>query len=174
MKKAKTNLKNLIVDLIMLICPVLFFIFMAQSYVSGTLDLGLLGSSSGSLANGYQLIDFNGDGASDFNAVCLILACIFAGLLIVFAMLSILRDINIIKTKNYDKLLNALKLVLIIVLLLTTIASLITVCTQYSVSGSVTDSNMGAGWAVIVNMILSFVLVFTYLVSLIGHVRKKK
>ncbi len=159
------NLKHVLMNVVLLVCPVLFFVFMSQSYV--TVSAGSLGS--GSAANGYDLITFEGSGVHDFHAVCLILLCIFSAVLILISLISLLGDFGVLKTKKFEKLIGGIKIASVLVLLVTTVASLSVVASEL-----VTGSTIVAGWAVIVNMILAIVLTLGYAIYLVSNLMKRK
>lgn len=169
------NLKKIIIDVIMLICPILLYVFMSQSYVVG--NVSILGQSTqGSLASGFDLINFEGNDAATFNAVCLLLTCIFAGILMLSALVSLLADFKIIKNNMVVKAVSILKFISIVVIFITTIASLIYVASEYSKQVGVEGANISAGadWAVIVNMILGFVLVIAWVFTFVEYFKRRK
>lgn len=158
------NLKHVLMNLLLLVCPVLLFVFMSQPYL--TVSAGILGGGS---SNGYEFIDFGADGVHDFHAVCLILLCIFAGILIVTSLVSLLGNFGVLKTKKYEKLIGGIKIASVLVLLITTVVSLSVISSEF-----VTGSTIVAGWAVIVNMVLAILLTLGYTIYLVSNLMKRK
>lgn len=159
------NLKHVLMNVVLLVCPLLFFAFMSQPYV--TVSAGSLGS--GTLTNGYDLITFEGGGVHDFHAVCLILLCVFSALLFLTSLISLLGNFGVLKTKKFEKLLGGIKIASVLVLLVTTVASLSVISSEF-----VKGSTIVAGWAVIVNMIIAIVLTLGYAFYLVANLMKRK
>ena len=151
-------------NLVLLVCPVLLYVFMSQPYL--TLSAGLLGSTS---SNGYDFISFEGDGVHDFHAVCLILLCVFSALLLLTSLISLLGNFGVLKTKKFEKLLGGIKIASVLVLLVTTVASLSVISSEF-----VKGSTIVAGWGVIVNMVISIVLTLGYSIYLVSNLMKRK
>lgn len=148
----KKNIKSLVCNLVQLICPILMLIFLSQAYVT------LIGRT---IWSGYSFISFDTESVMTIYSIATVLTCIFAGLLIILTIISVLRDLKMIKTARYDILLRKAKLIVNILLTITLLTAL--VCIGIKVS----DVNIGMhiGWAVITNLVLGCVSMLAYLIS---------
>lgn len=165
--KKSFNVRNLVVDFVYLISSILFFIFLSQDYVTKTGKL-----STFRLYSGYELINFSGEGSKVALGVFVLFTCIFAGVLIVTSILSILKTFKVIKGKRIGVIFNVLKLISILVLLISTSGAW--GCINDLYTGAVLTEVFTVGWAVVVNLVVAFIVLFTYSISLIGYLRKRK
>lgn len=95
-KKKTKNLLNILMDLLTLAFGALILGFLALPHWTEK-ALNVLSISK----TGYQLIDFENDTTV---AVVLLLITIFASLMMLFALLKLLKDLNVVKNALYGRI----------------------------------------------------------------------
>lgn len=143
----KNKVSNILFNVLMIICPVLMYVFMSQSYMTTKTILG-----KNLWASGYDQISFDGEAAFDMNAVCLIVVSIFAGILILASLYSLVRG------NKTEKFIGIIKLVSVIVLVVAALISVVCLASQ-------ANEFVLVGWAAIVNLVIAVVALVSYVLS---------
>ena len=94
-KKSK-NLVQVVCDLLTVVLGGLLLGFIALPHVKLEISSGFLGTSSSSTIDGYSLINFE-EGANVGLSVVLLLAIIFAGLMVLSGLLKLACDTGVVK-----------------------------------------------------------------------------
>lgn len=158
------NVKSFICNTVALLISILFLIFMGQPCVGSVVSAGSLGSSN-AWSNGYDCINFSSnDGKVVALAVGLLLATIFACVLILTSIYGILRAFDVVKANKADKIVRWVNIVtgsLFVVFMF--LAFIMDICIVAEFNGK-TDSSiitqglkMQIGWGMVINFVLSIV-----------------
>ncbi len=149
------NFRSFLCNSITLLMSILFLIFMSQPH------FGYAIGSKVSWANGYQLINFSSnDGKQTALAVGLLLATIFACLLILTSIYGLLRCFNVVKTNNYDKLVRWLNIgISTLFVVFMSLAFIMDICIVGEYNSKIQTDLTGekVGWGLVINFVLSIV-----------------
>ncbi len=140
-KKSGGSLMKVILDIITIVLGGLVFAFLALPFHSSSIGEHTIGSVSG-----YDYIDF-GDLAPKGCAIVLLLLLIFAGIMILGAVMKLLCDINVVKSSGFAKFANFMTIIGGLMVAVLSIVNIITVSVYLSDTlGGVFDT----GWAALI------------------------
>ena len=156
------NLKTSLMYIANIIIGVLTYVFLSQSYIGGHVDLGILGSYSGDMLSGYDIIAnyFDGNGTQVMMALSNLVVAILAGVLILSSIYCMLVSFGAIKKSKAIKMFNFINIIVSLALVVFGAISLF--CTIGHLDGLSSDGDgIVVGWAVIVNLVISVVALVT-------------
>lgn len=166
-KKVAVNKLSWLWDLLTLLLGGLLLGFVALPHIKGEVSSSIIGASGSTMTSGYSLINFD-EGANVGVAVVLLLLVIFASLMVLCAVVSLLCDFKIIKNAMLIKVSKWMMLVLAGCITILAIVNMITVSNACSsAGGELIKAGTYAIWGtLVVNAIISLASVFTSALSL--------
>lgn len=177
------NLKGFLTNTIAILVGILTLVFLSQPYFNYVVE-SVIGNGSAEGVTGYEIIG-NYFESEDGKAVVLALSClivaILAGVLILLGIFNLLTSTGVIKVKN-TKIMNVVNCFVAILMVVVGIVGLgcaIGISKDASFDASIGGFQLANGvyklsWALIVNLVLSFVALGATFVACLGKEKKSK
>lgn len=177
------NLKGFLTNTIAILVGVLTLVFMSQPYFNYVFN-SIIGGASAEGVSGYEIIG-NYFETEDAKAIILALSClimaVLAGILILFGIFNLLTSTGVAKVKN-AKVMNVANCLVSILMLIVGVVGIICaslISKDTSFNGAIGGIQLANGtnelsWAIIVNLVLSFVAVCSTTIATIGSRKTKR
>ncbi len=164
----------IITNIALLLLGVLAFIFMSQAYI--TAKATVLGHTTTTSTNGYDMIEFNENNTDKANLIAIsnVFVCVFVALIMLIAIVNLLVKFGVIKNAKFYKGMQIVNIVL------TVLTIVFAICAVGAISSIASDLNgligmsvTNVGWAAILNIIVPVAMFILALLNLLFPKKSK-